>query len=85
MGPGLRWHHYAPNFLYLRVIRWRRAIQVPGNLRAEIRNADEFFEDVFREYVSVPGLLDVLRINVDVVDAKVEICGGDGAHAPVGL
>ena len=54
-------------------------------LGAEVGDDDELLEDVLGEDVGVAGLLDVVRRDVDVVGAQVQVGGGDGSDAPLSL
>ena len=81
----LRRHHHASNLLHLRVVRRADAVHVPRDLRPQIRDGDELLEHVFRQDVRVPRLLDVVQLDVNVVDAEVQIRRADGANAPVRL
>ena len=69
----------------LRVVRRRDTIDVGGNLGAQVRDANELLQHVLGHDVGEAGLADVLAVDVDVVDAQVQVGGGDGAHAPVRL
>ena len=81
----LRRHDDAPNLLDLGVIGRRHAVHVPGDLRPEVRYGDELLQDVLGQDVRVPSLLDVVRVDVDVVHAQVKVGRADGPHAPVRL
>eukprot|EP00958_Prasinococcus_capsulatus_P015981 scaffold1754_cov355-Prasinococcus_capsulatus_cf.AAC.3 len=82
---ALRRHHYAPDLLDLRVVRRGHAIQIARDLGAQVGDADELLEHVLGKDVCVTRLLDVVRVDVDVVHAQVQIRRGDGAHPPVRL
>ena len=85
MVAPLRGHDHAADLLDLGVVWRAHAIHVPGNLRAEISNADELLEDVLGHDVGVACLADVVAVDVDVVDAEVEVGSADGADTPVRL
>ena len=53
------------------------------DLCAQVRNDDEFLEDVFREDVCEASFLDVVRRDVDVVGSQVEVGGRDGSNSPL--
>ena len=77
------WHeHDAAYFFHLRIVRGTDAVQVAGYLAAQVRDGDELFENVLGQNVGEAGLFDVVRGDVDVVGAQVEVRGRDGAHAP---
>lgn len=73
------------HLLDLRRVGRRAAVEVARDLRAQVRDADELFENVLRQHVREATLLEVLRVDVDVVDAQVQVGGADCAHAPVRL
>lgn len=49
----LRHHDDGSNLLHHGIIRWRDAVDVAMNLRAEIGDSDELLEDVFGEDIGV--------------------------------
>mmetsp|Transcript_63136 Transcript_63136/g.136700 ORF Transcript_63136/g.136700 Transcript_63136/m.136700 type:complete len:725 (-) Transcript_63136:4486-6660(-) len=79
----LRHHDHAPDLLHLGVVRRRDAVEVGGDLRPEVADADEGLEDVLRHDVRVARLADVLAVDVEVVRAQVQRRRADGAHAPL--
>ena len=81
----LRHQHDAADLFDLRVV-WRgHAIHVASDLDSQVRYADEPFEDVFGQDVSIADLLEVFAVHVDVVGAEVHVGCADGSDAPVGL
>mmetsp|Transcript_100977 Transcript_100977/g.289830 ORF Transcript_100977/g.289830 Transcript_100977/m.289830 type:complete len:466 (-) Transcript_100977:385-1782(-) len=79
----LRHHHHATDLLHLRIVRRRDTIQVRGDLRAQVGDADKGLQDVFRHDVRVARLADVLAVDIEVVRAQVQRRGADRAHAPL--
>ena len=55
------------------------------NLCAEVGDDYELLEDVLGEDVGVACLLDIVGGHVDVVSAQVQVGGGNGSDAPLGL
>ena len=53
------------------------------DLCAQVRNDDEFLEDVFREDVCEASFLDVVRRDVDMVGSQVKVGGRDGSNPPL--
>ena len=69
----------------LRVVRRGDAIDVGGDLGAQIGDADELLEHVLGHDIGEARLPDVLAVHVDVVDAQVQVGGRYGTHTPVRL
>jgi hypothetical protein len=95
MGAPLRRQHNAADLLHLRIVWWTNSVKVAGNLkkivtrkykkrylRAQIRDNDELLKDILRQDVRVSRVLDVVRVNVDVLRAQMQIRRADRAHAP---
>mmetsp|Transcript_100146 Transcript_100146/g.251031 ORF Transcript_100146/g.251031 Transcript_100146/m.251031 type:complete len:442 (+) Transcript_100146:99-1424(+) len=80
----LRHHHHASDLLHLRVVRWRDAIQVGGDLGAQIRDANKALQDVFGHDVRVASLSDVLAVDVQVIRPEMQRRGADRTHTPLG-
>ena len=55
------------------------------DLCAQVGNADELAEKVLSEYVSEPGLLDILTSDVDVVGAQMQVARTQRPDAPLCL
>mmetsp|Transcript_107680 Transcript_107680/g.314837 ORF Transcript_107680/g.314837 Transcript_107680/m.314837 type:complete len:229 (+) Transcript_107680:412-1098(+) len=84
MRTNLRHHDHAPDFLHLRVI-WRGdAVEVGGNLRPQVADADECLQDILRHDIRVAGLSDVLAVDVEVVCPQVQGRCADGPDTPLG-
>ena len=81
----LRRHHDAANLLHLRIVRRTDAVQVAGDLGAQVRNGHKLLQHVLGQNVRVARLLDVVRRHVDVVGAQVEVGGRNGPDAPLRL
>mmetsp|Transcript_51851 Transcript_51851/g.121766 ORF Transcript_51851/g.121766 Transcript_51851/m.121766 type:complete len:1251 (+) Transcript_51851:175-3927(+) len=79
----LRGHDDAADLLDRGVVGGAHAVEVAGDLRAQVRHADELLEHVLRKHVGEAAVARVVRRDVDVVGAKVQVRGRDGAHAPV--
>ena len=71
--------------LHLRCVWRRRAIHVARDLRPQIRDTDELLEHVLRQHVRQAAVLQVLRIDIDVVHPQVKVGRRDGSHAPLCL
>ena len=65
---------------YLGVVCRREAVQVPRYLGPQVRDHDEFLQNVLGEDVRVARLLDVVGGDVDVVGAQVKIGRRNGSH-----
>eukprot|EP00037_Helgoeca_nana_P026560 m.300350 g.300350 ORF g.300350 m.300350 type:complete len:384 (-) comp27250_c2_seq5:6164-7315(-) len=83
--PVLWHHHNRPNLLHLRVVLGAHSIEVARDLGPQIRDHDKLLEDVLREDVRVPRLLDVVTRDINVLGPEVEISSRDGSHPPLGL
>ena len=64
------------------IVGRRNTVHVACDLRAKVRDADEFGKDVLREDECVARLPNVVRGHVDVVGTEMQVRGGDGAHSP---
>eukprot|EP00964_Phaeocystis_antarctica_P078146 scaffold48598_cov65-Phaeocystis_antarctica.AAC.1 len=81
----LRHHDHAAHLLDLRVVGRRDAVEVARDLRAQVGDGDELLQQVLGQDVGVALLRAVVGGDVDVRGAQVQVGGGDGADAPVGL
>ena len=72
--------HERIELSYLGVVRRREAIQVSRYLGPQVRDHDEFLQNVLGEDVGVARLLDVVGGHVDVVGAQVKIGRRNGSH-----
>ena len=52
---------------YLWIVRRRNTKHIAGDLRSQIRNANELFENILRQNICVPSLLDIIRRHIDVI------------------
>mmetsp|Transcript_38034 Transcript_38034/g.88954 ORF Transcript_38034/g.88954 Transcript_38034/m.88954 type:complete len:255 (-) Transcript_38034:6236-7000(-) len=82
VGANLWDHHHTSDLLHLGVIRWGDAVQVRGNFRPEVADANEALQDVLWHDVRVACLSDVLTVHIQVVRSQVERRGADGANSP---
>ena len=71
--------------LHLGVVCRRNAIQVSRDLSSQVGNHHKLLQDVFRQDVSVAGLLDIVRRHIDVICPQVEVGRRDGPHPPLGF
>mmetsp|Transcript_98960 Transcript_98960/g.262867 ORF Transcript_98960/g.262867 Transcript_98960/m.262867 type:complete len:658 (-) Transcript_98960:4864-6837(-) len=81
--PNLRNHDHAPDLLHLRVIRRRDAIEIGGNLRPQVADADERLQDVLWHDIRVASLADVLAVDVQVVRPQVQGRCADRPDTPL--
>jgi len=72
-------------YIYLRVVWGRDAVKEARDLGPQVGDLDELLEDVLWQNVRVGRLGALVRRDVDVRGAQVQVGGGDGAHAPVRL
>ena len=73
VASNLRHKDDSANLLDLRVFSWRDTVHVAGNLDTKVRNADESLQNILRQYISVTNLLQVIRIDIDMVGAQMHI------------
>ena len=85
IATDLRHENDGPDLLDLWILRRANTIHVASDLDAQICNANEALENVLGKDISVANLLQVIRIDVDVVSAQVHIGGRDRTHSPVCL
>lgn len=67
----------------LGIIDGRNSIHVACNLDSHIRNTNELLENVFGQHISKTDLLQVFRVDVDVVCAQKHICCRDSSDSPI--
>jgi pre-mRNA-processing factor 8 len=59
------WHkNHASDLFHLWIVRWRNSVQICGNLRAEVTDANERFQNVLWHDVRVASFSDVLTVHV---------------------
>ena len=75
IATDLRHENDGPYLLDLWILRWADTIHVASDLDAEICDADKTLENVLWQDISVAYLLQVIRIDVDMVSAQVHIGG----------
>mmetsp|Transcript_8139 Transcript_8139/g.19407 ORF Transcript_8139/g.19407 Transcript_8139/m.19407 type:complete len:378 (-) Transcript_8139:6017-7150(-) len=80
---NLRHHDHAPNLLHLGVVRRRNAIEVGGDLRAQVTDANEGLQDVLRHDIRVASLPNVFTVDIQVVRPQVQRRRADGTNAPL--
>ena len=73
MSTPLRWQSDATNFLDLRFVRGRNTVEVPGDLGPQVTDHDKLLEDIFGENVSESGLLDFVRVDVNMIGTQMQI------------
>lgn len=55
------------------------------NLRSEIRNDDELFENILRQDVRESRLFDIVGRHVNMISTQVKVGSGNGADTPLCL
>mmetsp|Transcript_30628 Transcript_30628/g.47993 ORF Transcript_30628/g.47993 Transcript_30628/m.47993 type:complete len:339 (-) Transcript_30628:199-1215(-) len=79
----LRRHHDTSNLLHSWVVYRADTVHVASDLRAKVGNANKLLEHVLGQNIREIALLSVIRSDVDVVGAEVQIGGRDRTHSPV--
>lgn len=67
MGTPLRRQNDTTDLLDLRIVAGTDAVHVAGNLRPQIRYADELLQHVLGQNVGVAGLFDIIGRHIDVL------------------
>ena len=68
--------------IYLWVIRWWNTIHIASNLWSQIRNANELFENILGQDISVASLFDIIRWYINVICSKMKIRCGNCTDSP---